>query len=241
MFINISHLTKPRNIYLFLKAIAFKLIHKDYISFSFFFNLSRHLDAEPGRLTVVDIGANKGQFALSVLLMHRLASVCSYEPQMNLEKYLANIAKRYPLRFNYKLKAVSDSTCTKDFYITPNNEQSSFQRPLFTDAKIEEVSSINANSIFVETSYPILLKIDTQGHDLRILRSIDRIVFHKVKYLLVEAAIYGSYEYQDYVEDIISFVRSIRQFKRFDILDQLYLKPDQLSISEQDLLFTFEK
>ncbi len=67
--------------------------------------LFRCLDGIDG--LVIDAGANRGQFALSLLHINRTLKVCSFEPNPALRWSLLLLAMLYPLRFRFRLRGLS--------------------------------------------------------------------------------------------------------------------------------------
>lgn len=67
--------------------------------------LFRHLDGITG--LVIDAGANRGQFALSMLAVNRSLRVLSFEPNPALRWSLLLIGMLYPARFRFRLRGLS--------------------------------------------------------------------------------------------------------------------------------------
>jgi len=73
--------------------------------------LFRHLencDGENCDGLVIDAGANRGQFALSLLAINRTLKVLSFEPNSALRWSLLLISLLYPARFRFRLRALGE-------------------------------------------------------------------------------------------------------------------------------------
>lgn len=240
MFINLSAFASPRSFVLFVKSLLWKLKYRDLISFSFFFNLLCRMSSIPPShppLTILDIGANKGQFALmSSLVFPTSFPIISCEPLPELEPFLRKVGYIIGQRFSYSMTAVSSSRGIVKLHRTSNNEQSSILAPIDIRSIPVTVSAQNINLLLSQINGPIFLKIDTQGYELEILKSIDQKYKHKIAYLLIEASIVSSYINQPSISDIMSFVSSSFDVMSFCFIDML---SNANGITECDIMYTF--
>lgn len=165
------------------------LIPDSITSMTSAYNLYRTLCAEnlPFPKTILDVGANNSQMARLLLGMAREAQVISFEPNPKLRPM--GIVKQF---------ALSDRDGSADFFLPQDN-------PLWgtLEARKDNISSatvrypvrtrrmetlIESGEIsWKELSRPILLKIDTEGSEQRVLAGFGEYL-GQVTYLLVEVA-----------------------------------------------------
>tara|TARA_B100000073_G_scaffold278776_1_gene239169 strand:+ start:68 stop:796 length:729 start_codon:yes stop_codon:yes gene_type:complete len=239
MYLNIRDFSSFSNFGLLVKLIFAKLLYRDLISFSLFYNIAVSLKSssfESSNLTVLDIGANKGQFAFMSSYLLPSAKLISYEPQHCLESSLISLKKILGSRFTYHLKAVSSVSKPVAFNCTANHEQSSLLLPLQYSSSQVTVDAIGINDVLDSIKTDVFLKIDTQGHELQILSSIHDRNKHKLKFLLLEAAIFPSYCDQPTIESLILSLRDDFGFNGVQFVDMLFDKASNYPL-ECDLLF----
>lgn len=240
MYINLSSFGKPSSALLFAKAIALKLRYRRRISFSLLYNLMleyKFINRLGSPSFVVDIGANQGQFAtIASLVFPHCTKIVSFEPQASLEHFLRNTKRRLGDRFTYQMFAISNVDGTGILNQTSNNEQSSLLKPADQPSHSCEVRLLDINSVLDQMPSGIFLKIDTQGHELEILSAILPRNLEKIKFLLLEAAVFPSYIQQPSFSDIYEFVFSEFPVSSMSFVDMLPGK-DGIGSSECDLLF----
>ncbi len=78
------------------------------------FLIFKHLN---GSGVFVDIGANRGQSALSFASINRNFSIVSFEPNPSLENDLRRVKKILGKRFEYVISAIGKQRSTSPFYI----------------------------------------------------------------------------------------------------------------------------
>lgn len=149
-------------------------------SFALKKDLSRLL--KPGSV-VLDIGANRGQFALELLEVIKDAKIFSFEPVKQAFQFLQNLSQTHKQIIPIE-SAVSENTGETFFYITESDVGSSLLEPLpgqpskwltlSNKVKVQttrlddfiRLQNLNSQSMPVN-----LLKIDAQGADLEVIRS----------------------------------------------------------------------
>lgn len=145
----------------------------------------------PHQPIIFDVGANKGQSADFFLSIRPNATITSFEPNPTLFAFLTN---KYKKRGNIQVinKGVSSSKQVLTFYINKLDLTSSFEKLNVTSkylAKKAQVlgvkpSEIISESLDIETiclsdyieeqniQHIDLLKIDTEGHELKCLNGL---------------------------------------------------------------------
>jgi FkbM family methyltransferase len=207
-------------------------------------NRHRRWIQSAGIRTIIDVGANTGQFSSAVAALVPDARIYAFEP---LPDCFANLSRRLKKRTNFRafMVALGDRPGESVFWRSSFSESSS----LLTMTKLHEDSfpwsAVHTpESVTVRTldSYlpqlkldaRVFLKLDVQGFEARVLRGAERMLAH-VHYVLAEASFYPLYEGQDSFEDIHRFL-SDHGFEYKGSMDQLP-SPTDGSILEADALF----
>ena len=156
-------------------------------------------------LVVIDVGANRGQFALDVLTACPNASVISFEPLPSeadvFEAILGGVPRVHLLR-----SAVSDRDGAAQMHVTAAADSSSLHRPTDLQSstfpgthQIDEqevhVCSLDSVSWPLEIPERTLLKIDVQGHEFAVLRGAERLL-GQIRWVYVEVPLVELYEGQ---------------------------------------------
>jgi FkbM family methyltransferase len=166
----------------------------------------------PRFATVLDIGANNGQFALFVLNKLPGVRVFSFEPLPLACKSLYKIARTYKSLIVIN-KAVSSTKRLQSFYITKKSDSSSFlppsslqvsHNPSSDISSIVQIESISLEDYLSNSILPgpILLKIDVQGTELEVLRSAASVLC-RVDCIYAELSFVELYSGQDLATEFI--------------------------------------
>jgi FkbM family methyltransferase len=141
--------------------------------------------------TIIDVGANEGQFARRMREMGFRGHIHSFEPVSNSYEILKANARGDECWFCHNV-ALGRTAGTASINVSEKSYFSSFLQPnqfgceQFGDIKIERTEKINVTTVdqFLRasniTSKNIFLKMDTQGWDLEVFAgakgSIDKII-----------------------------------------------------------------
>ncbi len=165
--------------------------------------------------TVVDVGANVGQFSLLVRALHPGAKIIAFEP-------LPDAAARYrrvfagDSRMTLHEAAISPDAGTATMHVSASADSSSLlpitdrQSELFPGTQEVGTTEVTAGPLdsFVgtdELSAPAMLKIDVQGFELEVLRGSQSLL-SRFAWVYVEASFEALYENQALVEDVAAFL-----------------------------------
>jgi FkbM family methyltransferase len=160
---------------------------------------------------VVDVGANRGQFAAFALERFPRASMYCFEPLPEPGRRLSRILEGRDSRvFPFALAAESG---TADFHVARADDSSSLlpisrrQTEVFPgtdEVRREEVVTRRLDELLSpdELPRPSLLKIDVQGGELEVLRGADGII-ESFDEVMVEASFTELYEGQALAGDVI--------------------------------------
>jgi len=166
---------------------------------------------------VVDIGANRGQFALVVRNCFPHARIVSFEP-------LEVPANKYSCVFKDDDKvrlckvAIGEENSTKTIHVSKSDDSSSLlpitatQSELFPGTEEERTETIEVNVLedhitADEVVSPSLLKIDVQGYELEVLNGSLGILNY-FDYIYVECSFVELYEGQAFASSIIAFLQN---------------------------------
>lgn len=165
---------------------------------------------------IIDVGANKGQFARSIRGLGYTGKIFSFEPFPDSFKFLSHISKKDKNWYVYNF-ALGSEQSIKSLNIYRDSALNSFlsgdgsgtdryKNSFRVNSKIEvEVKTLN--NVFMETpdlknAENIFLKLDTQGYDLEVFKGANEII-HLVKYLYTEMSIIPIYrETKTYTETL---------------------------------------
>lgn len=154
---------------------------------------------------VIDVGANRGQFAQEVLEIQDVSIIC-FEPGAEAFKSLRALAADNP-KITPENMAVSEVTGTADFYVQRSDFGSSLLKPVkdqssewLTLDSVVRVQTIRLDDYMSKRgiSKIALLKSDAQGFDQRVLASAGaRLNPQHIGSILVEVNFHHFYVGQD--------------------------------------------
>jgi FkbM family methyltransferase len=185
--------------------------------------------------TVVDIGANKGQFALFATAVFPNAMIYSFEP---LEEAAARFRKVFGEQIKLFETAIGPRETDTSIYVSKRADSSSLlpitkQSDVFPGTALREKRIIHVAPL---TKYldpediraPALLKIDVQGYELEVLRACE-LLLPLFQVIYVELSYTELYERQALAGEIICHLAE-RQFSLQGVYNQstdLHGKPVQ--------------
>lgn len=193
--------------------------------------------------TVLDVGANEGQFAAAALLAFPNAQVYSFEP---IEECFSKLARQFERIPNFRAfkTAVGDLNGELEFHHNNFSPSSSFlpiaathvrNFPYTAEAKTIRVKVARLDDLLsqIHTEGNILLKVDVQGYEDKVLAGATE-TLKSVNAIIVETSFTELYHGQSLFEDIYSFLTNYG-FKYKGAVGQLKTARD--GILQQDALF----
>ena len=196
--------------------------------------------------TVIDIGAHKGEFAQNALQIKSVNKIIAFEPQKKIfqllkEKFANN--KKITLnnfalseKVEKKIMKINKMTATSTLNHEINKNSLYFKFKSFllyqknSIISEEEINTTTFDVFFNEETFDenTLLKIDTEGYELQVLKGSERKI-KEVKYILIENQFSKMYKGVNF-KDCHDFLRK-KNFKllkkfRFPTLhyeDRLYI------------------
>jgi FkbM family methyltransferase len=165
--------------------------------------------------TILDVGANVGQFAVAGAKIFSDAQVYSFEPDPNVaEKLQKNVSSLKNVKV-FQV-ALGDQSGEVDFHVNAYNLSSSIL-PLAQAHKEAFPGAVEKNTITVKLSTldeiadtlsltpPVLLKLDVQGYEAKTLAGALR-TLKKVDYLIVETSLRQLYKGEILFRDILGML-----------------------------------
>jgi FkbM family methyltransferase len=170
----------------------------------------------PGLRTIVDVGANRGQFALTARLCHPDAKVISFEP-------LAAPAATFRAVFDGDARtslvnaAIGPAPGDAEIHVSGRDDSSSLlpitaaQDTLFPGTAQVATDTVRVTRLAEhvaasEIERPALLKIDVQGFELQVLAGSED-VLDGFDWIYVECSFVELYAGQAFADDVIAWLR----------------------------------
>lgn len=183
-------------------------------------------------LTVIDIGANRGQFSLAARHLFPKAAIYAFEPLPVPAAIFKKVFKDDPL-VQLIQSGIGKTRELRTIHISYKDDSSSFlpigenQLRLFpgTGHKESKEVEIGPLSLWITAKSikkPALLKIDVQGFELEVLKGSEELL-DLFDYIYVESSFCELYLGQALADEIIAFLFS-RQFRLKGIYNLFYDK-----------------
>lgn len=172
-----------------------------------------------GSRTVVDVGANRGQFALAVRQALPRARVFSFEPLPQPARIYERIFRGDPQVTLYPV-AVGPRRERAAMHVSGRDDSSSLlpigkrQTALFPGTREVGIQSVEVGPLdnylsFDRLSSPAMLKIDVQGYELETLKGCERLL-PAFAWAYVECSFIELYEGQAVADDVLAWMHERR-------------------------------
>ncbi|NEU06773.1 FkbM family methyltransferase [Flavihumibacter sp. R14] len=183
---------------------------------------------------VLDIGAYEGNWAKDFKKIYPSANILMIEGQTTKEKFLVDLSRKIS-GLDYKIALLGAYEQPVDFNVY-ETASSILKEHHSTEAIVEQRTLSCLDKLLENTNYskPDLIKIDTQGYELEILKGGEKIL-SGAKAVLLEVSLIDIYQEVPLVADVIEFMRN-RNFVLFDICSFIYRPLDQV-LYQSDFLF----
>ena len=193
--------------------------------------------------TVIDVGANHGEFIKAAQFVFPKCTVAAFEPIPHLyekleELYSSSICEIYPYALDMERQS-------RDFFVTGADDLSSLLKPtallrtrVHNDEQVAiepvevEVRRIDEILNLTNHTRPVFMKIDTQGSELGVLHGAEKL-FAYIDCIKFEYDFDNLYEGQASLLEIFSIMGK-NSFKRFLQIDTHY---SEKRIRRCDFLF----
>ncbi len=211
--------TLYRLISLFSDRSAYaQLLRYKHLSASSFLILKKLHQTVPKLETIIDVGANQGQFCIAAKHRFPQATIHSYEPVPDTFKVLSsNVGENTGIKLNQL--ALGDKEGVIQFYqnkyshassalkINPDNELGKL------NLEIEKVIQVPVSTLDHEfdgktLDGPVLLKLDVQGYEKSVLEGGGKFL-NSVDYILIEVSFVQLYENQITFTEINGYLNTL--------------------------------
>jgi FkbM family methyltransferase len=171
----------------------------------------------PSARTILDIGANKGQFILEAVKWHPEAKFFAFEPLSTERSLLEWVLHDLPRLTIYPF-ALGLEEGTVEFQVSASADSSSIldqtplQSQLFPGTENVQRQSISVRRLDAvldpaTLAGPVICKIDVQGYELNVLRGFGGLLA-SIDYLIVELTNVPFYEGAPNSAEVIAFLAS---------------------------------
>ncbi|MBC2710765.1 MAG: FkbM family methyltransferase [Desulfosarcina sp.] len=150
----------------------------------------RHI-LKTGLATVVDVGANRGQFALAARRWASKAYIISFEP-------LAEAASSFRKVFQGDLKVTFHQAAPLQERLFPGTGE--------IQTEMVKIGPLSDYVMPEEIVSPALLKLDVQGYELEALRGCEDLL-NRFSHVYAECSFVELYSGQALVDDIVAWLR----------------------------------
>ncbi|MBI0477196.1 FkbM family methyltransferase [Sphingomonas sp. MA1305] len=191
--------------------------------------------------TLIDAGANRGQFSTLFHALRPNATILAFEPLPEAADAYAALFANVPNVHLHRM-ALSDRTGSATFHIADRADSSSLLAPGTGQEAAFNVRCARTIDVRVDRldrqvdmsklSRPIMLKIDVQGAELDVLRGTDNL--DAVDFVYVELSFVPLYERQALFDDVASFLRN-EQFELAGVFNQVIT--NRFGPTQADFLF----
>lgn len=176
--------------------------------------------------TVIDVGANAGQFVEgSILPVKTIHHIYSFEPLPDAYESLRSAAGHTSRWKTYRV-ALSDQAGKSTFHVAANSVSSSLLSvtnastdvvPVTRSIRDIKVDLMRLDDIWTDfkIEHNVLLKIDVQGNELNVLRGAKLSLVH-IKAIRLELSTIHLYDDQPTYEDVMQYLHD-RGFRLFAI------------------------
>lgn len=163
--------------------------------------------------TLIDIGANVGQFSVVAKTLHPGLRIHAFEPMNNAADVLERVFDGVPDVQVYRM-AIGTRSSRSVMHISGRADSSSLL-PITASQEVawpgtrevgrEEVRVERADDILagVDLPGPILIKIDVQGYELQVLEGLGHLL-KQARYVYIEISFVELYEGQPLAHDVVA-------------------------------------
>lgn len=169
----------------------------------------------PALGSVVDVGANRGQFALVARRVHPTAKIIAFEPLSTPGLRFSRVFRR-DNNVTLHAVAIGKRSADAEFHVSASDDSSSLlpisnlQEETFPGTKQRRVERVKVRRLsdVVDPSdllAPALIKIDVQGAELEVLLGVGELLA-LFDYICVEASFVEFYSGQPLANEVLSYM-----------------------------------
>lgn len=179
--------------------------------------------------TVLDVGANRGDWTELARSIFPGATYVLLEPQIEMARYLDKVGEAW-----HNVAAGSENG-TKELTIWPGLSGSTFLRPDDVEYRTRPVDVVTIDHLIAREKYeiPELAKLDIQGFELEALRGATSL-FGITEAFIVEVSLYA-FHGGPILREVVDFMGE-RGYETYDIAGALR-RPSDGALGQVDLCF----
>lgn len=194
--------------------------------------------------TLIDVGANKGQFSVLARRLFSDIEIHAFEPLQSEREIFARVVAE-----PYVLHGVAVGAATEDrpFFVTSRADSSSLLRPgrgqeeayrvTLRSTRVVGVRPLDEILVAHRLAAPTLLKIDVQGGELEVLKGASK-TLRAIAHVYCEASFVELYRGQPLAGDVIEYLRDAG-FQLAGIFNQSTTK--RFGPTQADFLFSRDR
>ena len=195
-----------------------------------FFQIKKILNS-PLEKTIFDVGAATGEFSIIFNNLFRKTNIYAFEPQ---SEYFEHIQKNHiQICLPFKV-ALSDEVGESPFFLTKSKPSSSLIKPANTKTSIDSYTELNSQININTTTIDVfcqennihqinLLKLDTQGSELSILKGASKMLQNNlIDVIYTEVEFIEIYENQPLFNDLTDYLLKY-DYKLYNIYNHVYI------------------
>lgn len=167
-----------------LKSFGTKLISSDYDNFHMYSALKRIHDHNIKINTIVDIGGSDGNWSRNAIKFFPQSSFIAIEPLIEREEALRNLENIYP-NFSYELCAAGETNGDKVILNVADDLDGSTINGFGGSPRHVLAKAIDTIITERQMSGPFLLKFDTHGYEVPILKGASK-TLNKTSVIIME-------------------------------------------------------
>lgn len=192
--------------------------------------------------TIIDVGANMGQFAFAAAQRFPMAEIYCFEPAPDVYRILKDNLKNFP-KIHFNNCAIGNENGKIPFYqneltlassALPMHEKNIHPNCDAKRSNIIEVDVFRMDDFpSLHISEPVLLKLDVQGYEKNALQGAEKTLKY-IDYIALEVSFVQLYENQPLFDELHEYLKALG----FELLVPVNVNEgNNLAIVEMDVLY----
>jgi FkbM family methyltransferase len=238
--IDILNRALPYRIKNSLLHLSFHLAKPEFDRFAYDYNFAPNMEfglvaaMEKGLVprTIIDVGAFEGDWSKLARRIWPKSCILMFEPNLAKQDHLALVASDISASVFCELLGAEDHTTVSYNVMGSGSSVLSERSPLHR--VVERRSLRRIDSFLKEIEAPALLKVDTQGYEIEVLKGATSIL-RSIDAILLEVAIIEINEGAPLLHEVLTYMKSIG-FVTYDVLE-IHRRPLDGALNQIDILF----